>query len=68
MWEYRYYTELIGGGYVDHIVIVTQAGRKTADLWYQKEIDDWCEQLAKMFFIMSLKENEKFLKISLTNN
>ena len=59
MWEYRYYTELIGGGFVDHIVIITQSGRKTADLLYQKAIDDWCEDFGKAVFYYEFKGKQK---------
>mgnify|MGYP003128189886 CR=1 FL=1 len=59
MWEYKYYTELIGGGYVDHIVIVTKSGRKTADLLYEKAIDDWCKDFNKNVFYYEFKRKQK---------
>ena len=58
-WEYRYYTQLMDGGYVDHIVVVTQSGRKTADLLYQKAIDDWCEDFNEAVFYYKFTGKQK---------
>ncbi len=58
-WEYRYYAELIGGGYIDHIVIITQGGRKVADLLYRKALDNWCEQFGREPFWYEFKGKER---------
>tara|TARA_B100001989_G_scaffold182143_1_gene132331 strand:+ start:212 stop:412 length:201 start_codon:yes stop_codon:yes gene_type:complete len=58
-WEYRYYAELMDGGYVDHIVIITQGGRKVADLHFEKALDDWCEQFGRKPFWWEFKGKER---------
>tara|TARA_R100000388_G_scaffold87465_1_gene67408 strand:- start:1117 stop:1320 length:204 start_codon:yes stop_codon:yes gene_type:complete len=58
-WEYRYYAELIGGGYIDHIVIITQGGRKVADLHFEKALDNWCEQFGREPFWYEFKGKER---------
>jgi hypothetical protein len=60
-WEYRYVTELIGGGYVDHIVVVTDLGKEVADLLYEKAIDRWCKNFNKevSYFMFKGKERNK---------
>ena len=58
-WEYRYYAELMDGGYVDHIVIITQGGRKVADLHFEKALDDWCEQFDRKPFWWEFKGKER---------
>ena len=58
-WEYRYYAELMDGGYIDHIVIITQGGRKVADLHFEKALDNWCEQFGRKPFWWEFKGKEK---------
>ena len=58
-WEYRYYAELMDGGYIDHIVIITQGGRKVADLHFEKALDDWCEQFGRKPFWWEFKGKER---------
>ena len=58
-WEYRYYAELMDGGYIDHIVIVTQGGRKIADLHFEKALDNWCEQFGRKPFWWEFKGKER---------
>ena len=58
-WEYRYYAELMDGGYVDHIVIITQGGRKVADLHFEKALDNWCEQFGRKPFWWEFKGKER---------
>ena len=58
-WKYNYYTELIGGGYVDNICVVTEFGKKVADLLYEKAIDDWCENFNKEVFYFEFKGKER---------
>lgn len=58
-WEYRYYAELMDGGYIDHIVIVTQGGRKVADLHFEKALDNWCEQFGRKPFWWEFKGKER---------
>ena len=58
-WEYRYYAELMDGGYIDHIVIITQGGRKVADLHFEKALDNWCEQFGRKPFWWEFKGKER---------
>ena len=50
IWKYYFVTEFIGGGYIDHIVIVTDAGKKFAEEYYIKTIDEYCEDRNKEWF------------------
>ena len=47
------------GGYIDHIVIVTQGGRKVADLHFEKALDNWCEQFGRKPFWWEFKGKER---------
>ena len=40
-WSYRYVAEFIGGGYLDHLVIVTDLGKDYADQQAKNYIENY---------------------------
>ena len=49
-WAYRYVAEFIGGGYINHLVVVTNLGKKYADQIYLKMLEEYCEDKKKDWF------------------
>lgn len=49
-WSYRYVAEFIGGGYLNHLVIVTDLGKDYADECYVNSLDKYCEDTNKKWF------------------
>ena len=49
-WAYRYVAEFIGGGYINHLVVVTNLGKKYADEIYLKMLEEYCEDRNKNWF------------------
>jgi len=49
-WAYNYVAEFIGGGYINHLVVVTNLGQKYADEIYLKILEEYCEDRNKEWF------------------
>ena len=49
-WAYRYVAEFIGGGYINHLVVVTNLGQRYADQIYLKILEEYCEDRNKEWF------------------
>ena len=49
-WKYNFVAEFKGGGYTDHLVVVTNGGMEYAKEVYRNSMKQWCRDFGKELY------------------